>query len=77
MGSIQNNQQSVYGAIVRGSLAKFCYRHLPHTRITVVESESRVIALRNAFYIPNDDHRFRIVHDEGARYLGTSTLCAL
>jgi spermidine synthase len=52
-----------------GSLAKFCYRRLPHTRITVVESDARVIALRNAFHIPKDDHRFRIVHDEGAWYL--------
>jgi spermidine synthase len=52
-----------------GSLAKFCYRRLPQTRITVVESNARVIALRNAFRIPNDDPRFRIVHDEGAWYL--------
>lgn len=52
-----------------GSMAKFCYRHLRHTRITVVESEARVIALRDAFYIPADDHRFRVVHDDGARYV--------
>jgi spermidine synthase len=52
-----------------GSLAKFCYRHLPHTRITVVEIDARVIALREAFSIPPDDHRFRIVHDDGAGYI--------
>lgn len=52
-----------------GSMAKFCYRHLRHTRITVVESDARVIALRDAFCIPADDHRFRIVHDDGARYV--------
>jgi spermidine synthase len=52
-----------------GSMAKFCYRNLRHTRITVVESDARVIALRDAFCIPADDHRFRIVHDDGARYL--------
>jgi len=52
-----------------GSMAKFCYRHLRHTRITVVESDSRVIALREAFRIPADDHRFRVVHDDGARYV--------
>ena len=52
-----------------GSLAKFCYRHLRHTRITVVESDARVIALRDAFCIPVDDHRFRVVHDDGARYV--------
>lgn len=52
-----------------GSLAKFCYRHLPHARITVVEIDARVIALRDAFCIPADDHRFRVVHDDGARYI--------
>lgn len=52
-----------------GSMAKFCYRHLPYTRITVVESDARVIALRDAFYIPADDHRFHVVHDDGARYV--------
>jgi spermidine synthase len=52
-----------------GSLAKFCYLHLPHARITVVEIDARVIALREAFSIPPDDHRFRIIHDDGARYL--------
>lgn len=52
-----------------GSLAKFCYRHLPRARITVVEIDARVLALRAAFSIPPDDPRFRIVHDDGARYL--------
>lgn len=54
-----------------GSMAKFCYRHLPRARITVVEIDARVIALREAFSIPPDDHRFRIVHDDGARYLSS------
>ena len=31
-----------------GSLAKFCHRHFPHTRITVVEISAEVIALRRA-----------------------------
>lgn len=52
-----------------GSLAKFCYRHLPNARITAVEIDERVIAMRDAFLIPPDDHRFRVVHDDGARYL--------
>jgi spermidine synthase len=52
-----------------GSLAKFCYRHLPRSRITVVEINPDVIALRDAFCIPQDDERFRIVHDDGARFL--------
>ncbi len=52
-----------------GSLAKFCYRHLPRSRITVVEISEDVIALREEFCIPKDDERFRVVHDDGARYV--------
>ncbi len=52
-----------------GSLAKFCYRHLPRSHITVVEIDEDVIAMREEFCIPRDDDRFRVVHDDGARYL--------
>ena len=52
-----------------GSQAKFCYRYLPRARITAVEIDARVIALRERFEVPADDARFRVVHDEGARYL--------
>jgi spermidine synthase len=52
-----------------GSLAKFCFRHLPRARITVVEVDADVIALREEFCIPRDDERFRVVHDDGARFL--------
>ena len=52
-----------------GSLAKFCYRHLPRSRITVVEINEDVIALREEFCIPKDDERFRVIHDDGARYV--------
>jgi spermidine synthase len=52
-----------------GSLPKFCYRHLPRSRITVVEISEHVIALREEFCIPKDDERFRIVHDDGARFV--------
>jgi spermidine synthase len=52
-----------------GSLAKFCYRHLPSSAITAVEVNSDVIALREAFLIPTDDERFRVVHAESANYL--------
>ena len=54
-----------------GSLAKFCYRNLPKTQISVVEIDARVIALREEFCVPPDDHRFRIVCDDGARYLAS------
>jgi spermidine synthase len=52
-----------------GSLAKFCYRNLPRSKITVVEINADVIALREEFCIPKDDGRFRVVHDDGARYV--------
>ncbi|MEJ0087516.1 MAG: fused MFS/spermidine synthase [Pseudomonadota bacterium] len=52
-----------------GSLPKFCYRHLPRSRITVVEINEDVIALREEFCVPKDDERFRVVHDDGARYV--------
>lgn len=52
-----------------GSLAKFCYRHLPKSQITVVEIDDSVIAMREEFCIPDDDERFRIVHDDGARFI--------
>lgn len=57
-----------------GSLAKFCYRHLPRTRISVVEICAEVIALRNEFAVPSDDHRFEIIHDDGATFLAHSQM---
>lgn len=51
-----------------GSLAKFCFRHLPKTQITVVESSGEVIAVREQFLVP-DDERLRIVHADAAEYL--------
>lgn len=52
-----------------GSLPKFCYRHLPGSQITVVEINADVIALREEFRVPQDDERFRVVHDDGARFI--------
>lgn len=51
-----------------GSLAKFCYRHLPRARLTVVEVNPDVIAMRSAFNIP-DDERLAIVQADAADYL--------
>jgi len=56
-----------------GSLPKFCYRHLSHTRITVVEVSADAIAMRDEFLIPKDDQRFRVVHDDGARFIESLT----
>ncbi|WP_447725576.1 fused MFS/spermidine synthase [Sphingomonas koreensis] len=52
-----------------GSLAKYCYRHLPDADITVVEIDPRVIALRDRFQIPRDDGRFRVVQADGADFV--------
>ena len=49
-----------------GSLVKFCHRHLPAARMTVVENNPGVIALRGRFAIPPDDARLAIVTDDGA-----------
>lgn len=52
-----------------GSLVKFCHRHLPQARITVLEISAEVIALREEFHIPPDDARLRIVHADAADYI--------
>lgn len=51
-----------------GSLAKFCHRHLPRARLTVIEVNPNVIALRNEFNIP-DDERLAIVQADAADFL--------
>lgn len=51
-----------------GSLAKFCHRHLPRARLTVVEIDPDVIALRESFGVP-DDKRLAIVQADAAVYL--------
>ncbi|MDR8727561.1 fused MFS/spermidine synthase [Burkholderia pseudomultivorans] len=52
-----------------GSLAKYCYRHLPDTAIDAVEINPDVIALRDVFRIPADDARFRVVCADGADHV--------
>lgn len=52
-----------------GSMLKFCYRHLPDTRITVLELDADVIALRDQFMIPPDDARLQIIHADAALYM--------
>lgn len=55
-----------------GSLAKFCHRELPKTRITAIEIDAQVIALSELFEVPRNDARLRIVHADAAEYLATS-----
>ncbi len=52
-----------------GSIAKYCYRHLPCAEITAVEISADVIALREMFSIPADDQRFRVVRDDGVAFV--------
>ena len=52
-----------------GSLAKFCYRNLLATTMTVVEINPHVLAVRDAFCIPPDGDRFRVVLGDGAEYV--------
>lgn len=52
-----------------GSQAKFVHRHLPQARLEVVENHPGVIALRREFGIPDDDARFEVVLDDGARFI--------
>ena len=52
-----------------GSIAKFCHRFLPASRMTVLEINPHVIALRNDFQVPPDDERFEVLAADGAMYL--------
>lgn len=54
-----------------GSLLKFCYRHFPRARITVLELRADVIALREQFQVPPDDARLRVLHVDAAAWLAT------
>ena len=54
-----------------GSLAKFCYRHLPVSKMTVLEINPYVIALRREFQVPDDDERFQVIAADGALFLQT------
>ena len=56
-----------------GSLAKFCFRYLPKTRIEVVEINPHVIALRNEFHVPPNNERFTVVQGDGAQYVRQRT----
>jgi spermidine synthase len=52
-----------------GSLAKYCHRHLPQARITVVEINPEVIAARDAFQVPADGELFSVVQGDGAAFV--------
>ena len=52
-----------------GSLAKYCYHHLPNTKVVAIEIDPSVIALRDAFLIPPDDGRFEVICADGVEYV--------
>ncbi|TWO64924.1 transferase [Caenimonas sedimenti] len=52
-----------------GSIAKFCFKHLPDTRFRAIESNPHVIDLREKFMIPADGPRFSVFHEDGAAFL--------
>jgi spermidine synthase len=56
-----------------GSLSKYCFHKFPSARVTTVEIDARVIALREWFVIPPDSERFQIVHADAAEYLADRT----
>ncbi len=56
-----------------GSMPKWCYRQLPDAHITVIEINPKVVALRDQFYIPVDDDRFRVICGDGADYIADTS----
>ena len=52
-----------------GAQAKFCHRHLRHSRIEAVEYDPGVLALRDAFKVPADDARLAVELGDGAAWL--------
>ncbi len=56
-----------------GSLAKYIYCHLAHTRITAVEIDPRIAPMaQQYFHLPVDPRRLKIVIADGADYVATS-----
>lgn len=52
-----------------GSLAKFLHRRLPDSRVTAVEIHAGVIAAaRDAFQLPPDDERLRVLLGDGIAF---------
>jgi spermidine synthase len=52
-----------------GSLQKFCHRALPLARLTTLEIDPAVIALRDRFLIPADSERFQVILADAGAWL--------
>ena len=59
-----------------GSLSKYCHQQFPQARITTLEINKDVIALRDEFLIPPDSELFQIVQADAAEYLAINELQA-
>lgn len=59
-----------------GSLAKFCYRHLPTAKICVIEIDADVIAFRDQFMVPPDDKRLFVLQADADAFVATNMLYA-
>ncbi len=53
-----------------GSLVKFIYHNLPHTQLTAVEIDERIVPIaKQYFHLPDDPKRLKIVIADGADYI--------
>jgi len=52
-----------------GSVVKYCHRHLPRSRLTVVEIDRDVIAFRGEFRVPADDERLHVRLGDAAEHV--------
>jgi len=76
MGFLMFNSQPERIAMIGlggGSLAKFCYKELPRSRIEVVEINPHVVALRDDFHVPPNNERFCIHIADGAQFISRSS----
>jgi spermidine synthase len=55
-----------------GSLTKFCYRALPHTKLTTIEINGEVISMAPLFQIPQTSARVNLIHADAADYFARS-----
>lgn len=56
-----------------GSLTKFLYRYVPHSHLTAVEIEPRVVtAARDQFSLPDDSARLQVVVGDGVAFVRDS-----
>jgi spermidine synthase len=52
-----------------GSMLKYLHRHVPSADLSTVEISQGVIDLRDAFHIPPDSDRLRVLCDDGAAFV--------